>query len=102
MTSAVFTKCAPKSRRTAHGGRGWVFDPNECFIAAGITHGTEILKSGTPVFVTLSATRDRHGGLSSGSVTVLRSAPYGLECAKGGKPGLWVGADGVVAPREGN
>ena len=81
------------------------FDPNECFIATGIMQATEILKSGTPVFVTLSAARDRW---AAGTLSRISDGRYyvqlrtGLECAKGGKPGLWVGADGLVAPVEGD
>lgn len=81
------------------------FDPNECFISAGIMQGTDILKSGMPVFVTLGAARDRWAAgtlsrISDGRYYVqLRTV---LECAKGGKPGIWVGADGVVALREGD
>jgi len=79
------------------------FDPNECFIAAGMkqrTAGDDKLKSGAPVFVSLSPARDDWAAVTLSAVTGDRyyvQLDTGLECAKGGKPGLWVGADGVIA-----
>jgi hypothetical protein len=79
------------------------FDPNECFSAAGMmqrTVGDDKLKSGAPVFVSLSPARDRWAAGTLSAVTGDRyyvQLDTGLECAKGGKPGLWVGAGGVIA-----
>jgi hypothetical protein len=79
------------------------FDPIECFLAAGTmqrTVGDDKLKSGAPVFVSLSPARDRWAAGTLSAVTGDRyyvQLDTGLECAKGGKPGLWVGAGGVIA-----
>jgi hypothetical protein len=78
------------------------FDPNECFIADHITQpttGTDKIKAGTPVLVSLSPARDRW---AAGILSAISGDRYyvqldsGLECAKGDKPGLWVGADAVI------
>ena len=79
------------------------FDPSECFVADAVLQLSNTLHSGTAVFVTLSAARDRW---AAGTLSTISDARYyvkldtGLECTTGGKPGVWVGADGVIAPRK--